>query len=467
MYVEQIDGLGSIIARGIEPDLFPQKRNCAGGQGAGGFQFTCCPCLTRLGPKAHGKSGASVTAKDIHRRLRTVLIVGDFADINGGQAKVAIDSARLLADAGMNVIFFAASGPVSQVLDHPNIRTVCLGQKTLIDNPSRMNAMLSGLWNGAALRALRAEIAQLDPGSTVVHCHGWAKALSPSVGRELTSGRVPVLYTMHEYFLACPNGGFFDYRQQEICMRKPLSLDCATTNCDARHVSHKLWRMARSVLARGAGRLPHGLTDIAYISDTQLRAMQPYLPNAARLHTLPNPVSVGGAPVDAARNETFLFVGRLSPEKGALHFAHAAREAGVKAVFVGDGPEADAIISANSEAEITGWLSPDQVQAHLAQARALVFPSLWYECQPLVPIEALVRGVPVVCGAWSAASEVVRDGVNGVIYDSADVTSLTNALRQVSGVGPFEAPDLAAAVSPARHLARLFEIYEQMLAPPG
>jgi len=397
-------------------------------------------------------------------RLRTVMIVGDFAEINGGQAKVAIETARLLADAGISVVFFAASGPVSALLDHPQIKTVCLDQQTLIDNPSRVNAMLTGLWNQKALKALRREMAGLDPASSVVHCHGWAKALSPSVGRALTSGTVPVLYTMHEYFLACPNGGFFDYRKQEICTRRALSAACLTTNCDSRHMSHKLWRVARSVVARDIGRLPGGLDHIAYISRTQLQAMKPYLPATARLHALPNPVSVGGDRVDLARNDAFVFVGRLSPEKGGLQFARAAREAGVRAVFVGDGPEAAAIRAANPEAKVTGWVNPQAVQDHLSQARALVFPSLWYEGQPLVPIEALLRGIPVVCGSWSAASEVVQDGVNGVIYDAPDIPALVQSLRQVTTIGPFDTTALADQVSPERYLSRLTDIFESMLA---
>jgi glycosyltransferase involved in cell wall biosynthesis len=394
---------------------------------------------------------------------RTVLIVGDFADINGGQAKVAIDSARLLADAGVDVVFMAGAGPVAEVLDHPRIRVVCLGQASLLDNPSRINAMITGLWNAAALRALRSEIARLEPGHSVIHCHGWAKVLSPSIGRALATAGIPAIYTMHEYFLACPNGGFYDYRKQEICNRRAMSLDCMTTNCDVRHVTHKMWRVARSAVARGPGRMPGGLRDVAYISDTQLRAMAPYLSPSTRLHHLPNPVLVGGARVDAAGNTAYVFVGRLSPEKGAAQFAIAAREAGVEAVFVGDGPEASAIRAANPDARITGWVSPNEVNRHLSDARALVFPSLWYEGQPLVPIEALVRGIPVVCGTWSAAAEIVQDGVNGILYDRPGPDALAAALRQVRTLSPFDASALAEEVSPQRHLARLLRIYAGML----
>ncbi|TNE83016.1 glycosyltransferase family 4 protein [Thioclava sp. L04-15] len=407
------------------------------------------------------------TAERSDPRLTDVLIVSDFADVTGGQAKVAIDTARLLAGAGLEVSFFAATGPVSLLLSHPKIRVTCLGQHTLLDNPSRMRAMLSGLWNRAAAQALRAEIARHDPAHTVILCHGWAKALSPAIGPVLTGGGLRCLYTMHEYFLACPNGGFYDYRAGEICMRKPLGAACLTHNCDARHAVHKGWRVARQALARGPGRLPGGLSDIAYISRTQCAAMAPYLPRDVRLHHLANPVASDAPPVDATANDAFVFVGRLSPEKGGAIFAEAAKRAGLRAVFVGDGPEAAHIRAINPQAEITGWVTPDEVQEHLACARAVVFPSLWHECQPLVPIEALLRGVPVVTGRWSAAHEVVEDGVNGVIYDRPDAQALADALGRVERIGPFESAGLAEAVSPARHVESLIAICEEMLGRPA
>jgi len=187
--------------------------------------------------------------------------------------------------------------------------------------------------------------------------------------------------------------------------------------------------------------------------------MRPHLPKNARLHRVSNPVAVGGAPVDARANRKLVFVGRLAPEKGGLHLAEAAKAVNAPVMFIGDGPEADAIRAANPEAEITGWLRPDEVQNRLAEARALVFPSLWYEGQPLVPIEALVRGIPVICGDWSAAAEEVRDGENGLIYHAPTTAGLIDALRRLDGLGRFDSTDLAGRVAPQAHVARLMEVY--------
>ncbi|MCV6595563.1 MAG: glycosyltransferase family 4 protein [Mangrovicoccus sp.] len=392
--------------------------------------------------------------------LRHALLVGDFAHINGGQAKVSIDSARLLADAGINVTFFAAVAPIAPELDHPNINVICLDQKDILEDPNRLRALRRGIWNREAATKLRALAQQFDPATSVLHCHGYAKALSPSIGPVLAARHLPTVYTMHEYFLACPNGGFYDYQSHEICHRKALGASCLTTHCDVRHPAHKVWRVARQAATWGPGRMPKGLQDIIYISELQKQALSPYFGPKTHLHHVPNPVPAPALPpVQAQDNEIMLFIGRLNPEKGGLMFAKAAKQAGVRAVFVGDGAEREAIEAANPEAEIIGWQSPEEVQQWLGKARALIFPSLWYEGQPLVPLEALMRSIPVVCGNWSAARECVEHGKNGLIYKTPSVEALAEALTQVDQIPAFDGAALHDTISPERHFENLMDVY--------
>ncbi len=396
--------------------------------------------------------------------LETVLIVGDFANINGGQAKVSIDSARLLADHGVNVMFFASYGEPDPQLDHPKISVECLGIPDILSEKSRLKAMSRGIWNGRAKSRLREITSELDPTTTILHCHGYAKALSPSIGPELVNGPLSSIYTMHEYFLACPNGGFYDYQRNEICTRKALGASCLSTNCDVRHPAHKAWRVARQAATWGPGRMPGGLRDVIYISETQRKAMAPYISAKTRLHHVPNPVPIPDLPsVKASENDLFLFIGRFNPEKGAAMFAEAARQAGVRAAFIGDGADEEKIRAANPDAELLGWKRPAEVQEWIGRARALVFPSLWYEGQPLVPMEALARGVPVVCGTWSAAAEYVENGINGVHYLEPSASALTSALAQAAELPDFDAGAIRAAVDPQQHLKKLLDVYDRLL----
>ena len=142
----------------------------------------------------------------------TVVILVDHAAVTGGQAKVAFDSARGLKQAGHRPIVFAAAGPVSDELLKSGVEIVCLGQRDLIGNDSKVAAALQGVWNAKAERALGELLAQVPRGRTVVHVHGWAKALSPSIARPIRRSLLPAAYTIHEYFLFCPNGGFYNFR---------------------------------------------------------------------------------------------------------------------------------------------------------------------------------------------------------------------------------------------------------------
>lgn len=400
--------------------------------------------------------------------INHVIVANDSASINGGAAKVAIVEAKALADMGLRVTFFAPSGPVDRLLLDSGVEVVCLNQADLVDEPNRLASVSRGLWNTEAAQKLSEIIDAADPQKTIIHGHTFSRGLSPSFGRVLTNGKLPHVYTMHEYFLACPNGGFYDYQRNEICTRKPLGAACLTTNCDQRKPIHKLWRVARQAILWGAGKMPRGLKDVIYISQTQLNAMQPYLSKKSRLHYLsnPNPIDKGSSRVSVELNNIFLYVGRMSPEKGCVDFALAAKEAGVRAVFLGAGSEEDAVREANPDAEIIGWVSPEDVIKWMKRSRALVFPSLWYEGQPLVSMEALSIGLPVIVADWNAGSEQVLDNVTGLLYSQRE--ELT---RMLSLMTPLTAKRLSESAFEQResygisiedHVKKLVDIYSDV-----
>lgn len=361
--------------------------------------------------------------------MKNIIIVCDHAFINGGQAKVAIETALYLRAVGRNVTVFCGVGPPDARLGKAGVETVCLGQDDLLGDPNRLRSAVRGLWNREAASALRQLLAQFNPADTIVHVHGWAKSLSPSIGPVVTSSAIPHVYTMHEYFLACPNGGFYDYRTQTICTRRPLGADCLTTDCDPRSRAHKAWRVARQAVLWTAGTMPHKLHDVIYLSETQLLALRGHLSKATRFHHLPNPVATNKTNrVAAEENDLFLFVGRLSAEKGAEVAAHAARSAGVNIAFAGEGECRGQILAANPQAKMLGWLKPDELAAWVEKARCLVFPSLWYECLPLSVIEAMQRGVPVLASDRSAGAELIRHDLDGLHVVTGDVESWGRAM---------------------------------------
>ncbi len=402
--------------------------------------------------------------------LPTVVICVDHGSVTGGQAKVAIESALGLKAAGARVVFFAACGPVDARLEAAGVETHCLNQYDILSNPSRLAAARQGVWNLEAARALAETLAPL-PRDAIVHVHGWAKALSPSIAEPIRASRLPAIYTMHEYFLHCPNGGFYNFPQNAVCHLRPMSAACWMTNCDSRNYAFKLWRNARLFVAQHVAHLAEVFSDIVLLSDLQEQVLA-YAPQRAVIHRVTNPVEAEplGRKADPTSGD-FLFVGRLSAEKGAFLFAEAAQRAGVTPVFIGDGPIAQELRARFPQAQLLGWRAPHEARAAMRAARALVFPSLWYETFGLTALEAKAMGTPTIVADGCAAREAVEDRVTGLWFKSGDVNSLASAIREMQSDAlvarlSAQAYDAywAAPATLERHVEETLAVYRQMLA---
>lgn len=361
-----------------------------------------------------------------------LVILSDFAEVNGGSAKVAITSARGLAERGWSIRFVHATGAVSPLLQHPNIRCVDLGIPSVWDRPSP-RAALDGVWNRRAGEAV-ADLLDTGRGEgpALVHAHQWTKALTPAAIAAARHAGAPVAVSLHDYFIVCPNGAFYNHHTGQRCPLIPMSRRCVTTHCDSRTYAHKAVRVARQIaVARATGPSGGELTAI-HVSDFARRVAAPHLPAHIRQAVVPNPVDVPRGPwVDAAANRPVVYVGRLTPEKGVVALARAASAAGAPVVFMGEGPEAGRIRAACPAAEMRPWGSTEEVAALLAGARALAFPSTWYETSGLVVAEALARGVPAIVSETTAAADLIAHGRNGLRIPTGDEAALRGALLRL------------------------------------
>lgn len=404
--------------------------------------------------------------------VRTVIVLNDYCHVQGGASRVAVDEAVALARQGLEVIFFGAVGPVCDELKQAPLTVVCLDQPELLDVGKNPGVMLQGLWNVPAYKRLGALLRAHDPRATIVHLHGYTKALTSSAVRAAHAAGFAVVCTLHDFYTGCPNGAFFDFQRRTACPKRGLSLDCMATHCDKRRYVHKLYRVTRGLAQKYLGGLPGSVRHYITLSENSRRLLTSYLPADARYYPLENiSEAPQQPPVDVAANQAVVAVGRLDIEKGVETLLAAARQAEVPLTFVGDGPLRP-LVDAAPNVRVTGWVNAAQVQAELGKARCLVFPSLWYETYGLVVAEAAARGIPTIVSAISAASERITPGVDGWHVPAGDAAALAQILRQQRDDGLVRRVGQAAydrfwANPPtrARHVAGLCAIYEQILSP--
>lgn len=361
-----------------------------------------------------------------------VIIVNDQATVNGGAAKVALLSAKGLAERGHEVHFLSGSDELSpEFRDLKNFTFHSLGRN---DQTMGVQQLLKVGYLEETYDRLRYLINAGDPKDTVVHLHCWKTGVSSSPLKAAEDTGAKFVVTFHDYHVACPQGQFFNKQTKEICKLQPGSLACALSHCtESRTILPKWAELYRHQVQRTKGGIPTRLRHAILLSYGCERIIRPFLPNQCQIHHVANPIqTVREARIEAEKNQTIVFSGRLSPEKDPMTLLKACQKVDLPVRFLGDGPLLQTLKNVGYEkASFSGWLNGDQVLEEMNRARAMVISSIWYEVKPLAPLEAMGKGIPVVASACTTTTEEIEKEKTGLIFLTGNVFSLADQLEKL------------------------------------
>ncbi|MCI6176604.1 glycosyltransferase family 4 protein [bacterium] len=280
----------------------------------------------------------------------------------------------------------------------------------------------------------------------VVHVHNTLLVISPSVFWACFREGVSVVQTLHNFRLFCPNGILL--RDGAVCEDCPRhGLGCA--------VRHRCYRGSRAqslvcaavyAVHRWLGTYRRvnliALTPfnrerlLAFNEQTRRPVLDP-----DRLFLKPNGIADPGISPRPwrERENQIVFAGRLEELKGLRTAVEAWKLLGPDAprlIVAGDGPLAN-WVRENAPATITlaGRVSHGALLDLLAASKAALCPSLCYEGQPLVPIEAHAVGTPVLASNLGNVGGAVEEGVDGLHFAPGDAAALADAVRRLDALG--------------------------------
>jgi glycosyltransferase involved in cell wall biosynthesis len=282
---------------------------------------------------------------------------------------------------------------------------------------------------------LRQLIKRLRP--EVAHFHNIFPLISVSGYEACTAEAVPVVQTIHNYRFSCSAAVHF--RNGSVCERCTPDNPWSSVRFACYRGSRAASMAVAAMIFRNHVMAIHQKHIAKFIALTKFAAHRLELAGIPRDRVVVKPNSIDtSVPADDihSRGKEFLFVGRLSEEKGIRFLLEAwlnLRDVPLR--VVGDGPlrhELEVFVhSHNLPIEFLGFLDRSALLPILRGGYSLVFPSLWFEGMPMTVLEAMAAGTPVIASRIGGMPEIIQDDVHGLLFDAGSTEQLQACVRRL------------------------------------
>lgn len=334
-----------------------------------------------------------------------------------------------------------------------------------IEQLPRLQAGLSAIWSRRTIRDLEQLHRTFAP--EVVHAHNTFPLISPSLYGAARRLGIPVVQTLHNFRLLCP---------QAMLLREGRSCTDCVGHLPWRGVLHRCYRQSTAQTAVTAAML-----GVHRIAGTWRRDVQRYIVLNQMCRDLfargglplekmaikPNFVESAGRPPEGPRAGG-MFIGRLAPEKGIVTLAAALqRLPGLQIDVYGNGPLRE-LVERTPGLRYCGFQPADVLRERMHRAAYLVVPSTGIESFGLVAIEAFACGTPVIASGHGGLREIVVHRKNGLLFSPGDSEDLAQVLRDAERspddlrrMGAEAYRSYLAHYTPERNYDMLMRIYDE------
>jgi len=336
-----------------------------------------------------------------------------------------------------------------------------------LNHMPRAAAAVSTIWSQRCAQEVEEACIRFHP--DVIHVHNTFPLISPSLYWVAARLGIPVVQTLHNFRLLCPQAILLrDGRICEDCVGK-LPWRAVTRKCYRESAVQSAVITSMLTAHRALGTYREKVTRyIALNNFARDKYIEGGLP-ASLFRIKPNFVPSGIVPVWHNRHGG-LYVGRLSSEKGLDVLAEAVRKTGQQHIdIIGSGPLEPLARQAFGDRYL-GFKPLDEILQRMNEARFLVLPSVCYENSPRTIVEAFSAGLPVITSRLGALADIVHDGVTGLLFNPGDAADLAAKMTwahdhpaEMMRMGQAARAEYEAKYTPEANYETLMDIYEDAI----
>lgn len=350
-----------------------------------------------------------------------ILLVHNYYQVPGGEDTVVANEKKLLEQHGHTVYLYSRN--------NNELHSMSIWGKLCVP--------FSTIFSLRTYREVKRFI--LEKNVDILHVHNTLSLISPSVYYAAIACRIPVIQTVHNFRLLCPAATFYrDGKICEDCLSKGLS-------CAVRHACYRKSRIqtmgcvATLIIHRLIGtykRLHYiCLTEFNRQKLLQINKGEKQIINPNRIYIKPNFTFQNDCEeIREDNSEYYLYVGRIEKLKGVPMLVSAFERMGNKSLKLAGSGELYHKYQQKKEEykregiEFLGQQSQEEVKRLMRNAKALIFPTQWYEGFPVIIAESFSQGTPVICSDLGNAGDLISEGITGAKFCYNDELSLMEAI---------------------------------------
>jgi glycosyltransferase involved in cell wall biosynthesis len=283
-----------------------------------------------------------------------------------------------------------------------------------------------------AKRSIQHVVEKYKP--TIVHLNNIHHFLTPSIVWPVVGNGIPIVWTLHDYTIICPNTTFLSH--QRICesCSSGKFYACVLKRCKRGSIPASALAAAEAYCHRWLRVFDRVSTFVAPSSYLKNKFVEQGFPEAKVVHVA-NPIPASREYRGVGSQGAGLYIGRLSEEKGVETLVKAL--AGLRDIpfdIVGDGPLRARLEGYCNQESLTGIrfhgsLPTASAAEAVRNCKFVVVPSEWYENCPYAVLEALQNSKAVIASAIGGLPEIVQDQKNGILCPAGDVNALKQAIE--------------------------------------
>lgn len=345
-----------------------------------------------------------------------VLLVNKFLYPKGGSETYVFEVGKALQNQGCSVSYFGQG----------NENNIVGNSQNLLAKEKALNPF-SLIYSRDAYKKIMKLLKVEKP--DIVHLNNINFQLTPSIIYAARDCNVPVVWTIHDPQLVCPNHRLFIEQKMEVCTK---CIHGDVKNC----VKNRCF--ASSLLKSIIGFLEakkYLKSDIyGYVS--QFICPSQFMADMLKNRFADDKITVlrnyckFSKNICADKDDYILYYGRISEEKG-IRTLLKAMPSDIKLKIAGKGPLENIMTGLPDNIEFVGFKSGDELKELIRRAKFSIYPSEWYENCPFSIIESISFGTPVIGANIGGIPELIDEGKTGLLFEAGNEQDLKNKITHL------------------------------------